>query len=141
MTAGTIVCDVTDPEEGPAAAAFAGVLGTRLGLRVVFALVRGAGEGHTERTLAAIAEELDAGAEIRLVAGDHAEALARMAAEEGADLIILGSRAVGFGGRNLRSALVHDLDAATPVPVLVAPPTSRRRGKRRLDLSAYADRR
>jgi nucleotide-binding universal stress UspA family protein len=137
VTAGTIVCDVTDPIEGHGAAIFAGALATRLGLRVVFTVVRN--DGGQDRELTGIADQLDAPAEIRLASGDHAEALARMAAEEGADLIILGSRAVGFGGRNLRCALVHDLEAETPVPVLVAPPATRRRSKRRLEPAAYAD--
>ena len=132
MTAGTIVCDVTDPYEGHAAAAFAYALGTRLGLRVVLAHVG-------DRPDEALAESLGAGVELRLASGDHTEALARLAAEEGADLIVVGSRPVGLGGRNLRSTLVRDLEAATPVPVVVAPPPTRRRGRRRLDRAAYAE--
>jgi nucleotide-binding universal stress UspA family protein len=77
-------------------------------------------------------------AETRIAVGDHVEALTRVAAEEGADLIIVGSRAVGFGGRNLRCGLVRDLEAATPVPVLVAPPSTRKRSERRLGLAADA---
>ena len=136
MIAGTIVCDVTDPIEGHGAATLADALATRLGLRIVFAVVRNG--GGPARELAEIAAEAEA-AEIRLTSGDRAGALARMAAEEGADLIIIGSRAVGFGGRNLRCALVHELEAETPVPVLVAPPATRHRSKRRLDVAAYAD--
>lgn len=119
---GTIVCDVTDPLEGRSAAQFANALAARLGLRVVFASVD------------AVPPEHGAGAEVevRLAHGDHAEALARVAAEEGADLVIVGSRAVGFGGRNLRCSLARDLEAATPVPVLVAPPSTRKRTERRL---------
>jgi nucleotide-binding universal stress UspA family protein len=76
--------------------------------------------------------------EVRVAHGDHAEALARVAAEEGADLVIVGSRAVGFGGRNLRCSLAKDLEAATPVPVLVAPPSTRKRTERRLALALGA---
>jgi nucleotide-binding universal stress UspA family protein len=125
MTTGTIVCDVTDPVEGRTAAAFATALGTRLGLRIVLVLVGGS----------ELPAEIDAGVEARFATGDRAEALARTAAEEGADLIILGSRPVGLGGRNLRCSLVRDLEAATPVPVLVAPPATRRRSRRRLELA------
>jgi nucleotide-binding universal stress UspA family protein len=139
MTGGTIVCDVTDPTEGHGAAAFASALGKRLGLRVVLAYIGDWAEHDPDQAFGSIAHELDADVELRLMSGDHAEALARMAAEEGADLIILGSRAVGFGGRNLRCTLVRDLEAATPVPVLVAPPSTRRRSRRRLDVAAYAD--
>ena len=69
---------------------------------------------------------------LRVVLGDPADALAHVAAEEGADLIVLGSRFAGFGGRNLRCALARELEAATPVPVVVAPPSTRKRSDRRL---------
>jgi nucleotide-binding universal stress UspA family protein len=141
---GTIVSDVTDPE-GRNAAAFAHALGARLGLRVVLAFVvdgavAGAHESVTGRhrqsgatsTLSAIADELGDGVEIRMAVGDRVEALARVAAEEGADLVIVGARAVGIGGRNLRCRLVRDLEAETTVPVLVAPPATRRRSEQRL---------
>ena len=142
---GTIVCDVTDPLEGRSAADLAHALATRLRLRVVLAfVVEGSAPGvhesvtgrqrqkGAERALAAIADELGTDVETRLALGDHAEALVRLAAEEGADLVIVGSRAGGFGGRNLRCRLVRDLEAETPVPVLVAPPSTRRRSERRL---------
>ena len=147
---GTLVCDVTDPVEGRSAAGFAAALGARLQLRVVLASVV---EGHpaalesatgrqrqsgAARALAATARELPFEVETRVALGDRAEALARLAAEEGADLIVLGSRAVGLGGRNLRSRLVRDLEAETPVPVLVAPPATRRRSERRLSVTGEA---
>ena len=125
---GTIVCDVTDPLEGRSAAQFASALAARLGLRVVFASVDAVPAAH----------EPGGDVEVRLAHGDHAEALARVAAEEGADLVIVGSRAVGFGGRNLRCRLAKDLEAATPVPVLVAPPSTRKRTERRLALALGA---
>ena len=132
---GTVVCDVTDPE-GRNAAAFAQALGTRLGLRVVLALVldsvRSGAQKTATSTLTAIANELGDGVEIRLEVGDRVEALARVAGEEGADLVIVGARAVGLGGRNLRCRLVRDLEAETAVPVLVAPPSTRRRSEQRL---------
>jgi nucleotide-binding universal stress UspA family protein len=121
---GTIVCDVTDPLAGQSAAEFAAVIGARLGLRVVFVAVGPEAEE--------VAAELAHDAELRVVVGDHAEAVARVAAEEGADLLVVGARPTGLGGRNLRWTLARELEAATPVPVLVAPPSTRRRSNRRL---------
>lgn len=146
--AGTIVCDVTDAAEGRSAAGFANALGARLGLRLVLASVLDAMDAAVRDSVSgrqrqgavdALARELGGDVETRIAAGDRAEALARVAAEEGADLVVVGSRAVGFGGRNLRCTVVRDLEAATPVPVLVAPPSTRRRSARRLALAAHAD--
>jgi nucleotide-binding universal stress UspA family protein len=130
---GTIVCDVTDPLAGESAAEFAAALGARLGLRIVLVSV------GAERTLDAIARKLGHDVETRLAVGDHADVLARVAAEEGADLVVVGARAAGLGGRNLRWTLARELEAATPVPVLVAPPATRRRSDRRLATAADAD--
>jgi nucleotide-binding universal stress UspA family protein len=133
--AGTVVCDVTDPLAGRTAAEFAGALGRRLGLRLVLVSVG----SDDERRVAAIARELGPDIETRIAAGDHAETVARVAAEEGADLVVVGARQAGLGGRNLRWALARELEAATPVPVLVAPPSTRRRSRRRLAFAAEAD--
>jgi nucleotide-binding universal stress UspA family protein len=73
------------------------------------------------------------------VHGQRAEALAQVAAEEGADVIVVGSRPSGLGSRNLRSRLARELEAVTPVPVLVAPPLTRRRSDRRLTVAAEAN--
>jgi nucleotide-binding universal stress UspA family protein len=144
---GTILCDVTDSLAGRSAGEYAHALAARLGLRVVLVFVIDGAvaaresvtgrqrQSGAEQTLAATADELG-GAETRLAFGDHAEVLATVAAEEGADLVILGSRAVGFGGRNLRCGLVRHLEAATPVPVLIAPPSTRRRSERRPAIGA-----
>ena len=91
-----------------------------------------------ERTLDEFARELGSGVEKRLVLGDRAEALAQAAAEEGADLVVLGSRSAGVGGRKLRSTLARELEATTPVPVLIAPPSTRRRSDHRLGVAAEA---
>jgi hypothetical protein len=53
-------------------------------------------------------------------------------------MIVLGSRPTGFGGRKLRCTLARDLEAATPVPVVVAPPSTRKRSDHRLSLTATA---
>ena len=137
---GTIVCDVTDPSAARCASQFAGALGARLGLRVVLvSVVARVPPSDAERALDAIARELGRDTETRVATGDHAEALARVAAEEGADLIVVGARPAGLGGRKLRWTLARELEAATPVPVLVAPPSTRKRSDRRLAVAGDAD--
>ena len=93
---------------------------------------------EAERRLEAVARGVGRETETRVAAGDHAEALARVAAEEGADLVVVGGRAAGLGGRNLRWTLARELEAATPVPVLIAPPATRRRSDHRLASAAGA---
>src|SRR5262245_39493407 len=112
---GTIVCDVTDPLAGRSAAEFAGALGARLGLRLVLVHVVAAADGRdaAARTLETIATGVARGAETRVAVGGHVEALARVAAEEGADLVVVGARPAGLGGRNLHGALARELEAAT----------------------------
>ena len=150
MIGGTIVCGVTESPDGRTAAELARALGARLGLRLVLVHVvdgvpAGAHESLTARQrqrapsdLNLIAREIGNGTEKRVVLGDRAEALAQVAAEEGADLIVLGSRPAGLGGRKLRCTLARELEAATPVPVVVAPPATRRRSDQRLALAAGA---
>jgi nucleotide-binding universal stress UspA family protein len=145
MTGGTIVCGVTGTAEAQGAAELARAVGARLGLRLVLVhvvddVLRGTEESLTarqrqvgaERMVEAIARQIGNGAERRIVVGERADALARVAAEEGADLIVLGSRASGLANRNLRCALARELEAETPIPVLVAPPATRRHSDRRL---------
>jgi nucleotide-binding universal stress UspA family protein len=143
---GTIVCGVTPSPEGRAAAEVAAAVGARLGLRLVLvhvlpAMPRDTHESMTarqgraggERLLSSLAAELEGEVETRLLAGERAEGLAQVAAEEGADLVVVGARRAGLGGRRLASSLARDLESATPVPVLVAPPSTRRRSARRLE--------
>jgi nucleotide-binding universal stress UspA family protein len=145
---GTIVCGVADSPDARGAAELARAIGARLGLRLVLVHVvdgvpAGTQESLTarqrqtgaERTLNEIARDLGDDAEKRVVLGGRADALARVAAEEGADLIVLGSRATGFGSRKLRSALARELEATTPVPVLVAPPSTRKRSEHRMSVA------
>jgi nucleotide-binding universal stress UspA family protein len=149
---GTIVCGVTDAAGGENAPQLARAVGARLGLRLVLVHVvdgvpPGTHESLTarqrqnggEQILSGIARELGNGTERRVVVGDRAEALAQVAAEEGADLIVIGSRSAGLGSRKLRCTLARELEAATPVPVLVAPPTTRRRSDQRLSVAPNAD--
>jgi nucleotide-binding universal stress UspA family protein len=148
---GTIVCGVTESPDGRSAADLAHALGLRLGLRLVLVHViddipNGADESLTarqrqsgaQRTLDDIARETGDSAETRIVLGDRAEALAQVAADEGADMIVIGSRSTGFGGRKLRCTLARELEATTPVPVLVAPPSTRKRSDHRLSVAAGA---
>jgi nucleotide-binding universal stress UspA family protein len=143
---GTIVCGLVAGTEGRAAAELAAAIASRLDLRVVLVHVLGdrARTGRSaavgddarrdaEELLAAVARELG-GAETRLVGGNCVDALARVAADEGADAIVLGSRARGARGR-LHCGLARELEAAQSVPVLVAPPATRSRSGHRLALA------
>ena len=144
---GTIVCAVVDSDEGRDAAELACALGTRLDLRVVLVSVIDGSAGAEEslggrqrqhsaqRTLAELGRDLGNGTETRLLLGPRAEGIAQVAAEEGADLIVLGSRSSVLGKGRLRCTLAGELEAATPVPVLVAPPATRRRSDQRLALA------
>jgi nucleotide-binding universal stress UspA family protein len=143
---GTILCAVTDTAEGRAAAQLAGALSERLGSRLVLAHAVEVAPGRHESPLAQqrqgdagrALEEIAHGlasrneVELRVGFGDRVELLAQIAAEEGADLIVLGSRARGLRGRQLACTLARELEAATPAPVLVAPPQTRKRAERRL---------
>jgi len=142
---------VTETPDGRSAAELAGALGTRLGLRLVLVhVVDGVPPGTheslsarqrqtgAERTLDEIARQLGNGTERRIMVGSRAEALAQVAAEEGADLVVLGSRPAGFGNRKLRSTLARELEAVTPIPVVVAPPATRKRAEQRLAVAAGA---
>jgi nucleotide-binding universal stress UspA family protein len=149
MNGGTVICGVDETAEGADAPAIGHALAARLGLRLVLVSVidgipAGAQESLTtrqrqagaDRTLALLARDLGDGAERRVVVGERAEALAQVAADEGADLIVLGSRPAGLGSRRLRCNLARDLEAITPVPVFVAPPSTRQRSGRRLAAAA-----
>lgn len=146
---GTVVCGVKETPQGRDAAELAHAVGERLGLRVVLVSVlddipRGTHESLTarqrqtgaERMLNEIAGSIGNGAERRIVVGDRAQALAQVAAEEGADLIVLGARSAGLGRGKLRCTLARDLEATTPIPVLVAPPSTRKRSDHRLSVAA-----
>jgi nucleotide-binding universal stress UspA family protein len=139
---GTLVCAVTEGDERADALALAAELSERLGLRLVLAhAVSGIGEiGHgdgvesvsmkadrqgAERRLARLAEEHGVAdrAERRVAVGDPAALLGRIAAEEAADMIVIGARR-GWRKR-FDSRLADELESETPVPVLIAPPRTR----------------
>ncbi|MGZ4338331.1 MAG: universal stress protein [Gaiellaceae bacterium] len=147
---GTIVCGVSDPPEARAVIQLAAALGERLGMRLVLVHViaptrqveryEPGTSGHCgiECTLDAIAREFGEATETRVVWGNRVDGLAQAAAEEGADVIVLGSRPGGARGRQLHCALARELEAATVVPVLIAPPATRDRGGLRLALGELA---
>jgi nucleotide-binding universal stress UspA family protein len=144
---GTMVCGVSDSSEGRAAVELGVDLSKRLGLRLVLAhVVQGfyphdvnqdgpesvARKGdriQAERLIARLAEEygVAATAECRSAVGDRATLLGQIAADEAADVIVVGSRARGWRGRGLESRLAEELKEATHVPVLIAPPSARAR--------------
>jgi nucleotide-binding universal stress UspA family protein len=148
---GTLVCGVAETPAGRTAAELAGALGARLGRRLVLVHVIDGVPAGTHESLAAphrhtgaeqILNAIAGGGTVkRFVRGDPAEALARVAGDQGADLIVLGSRAAGLGSRKLRCTLARDLEAATPVPALVVPPVTRKRSDQRLSVAADPSRR
>lgn len=131
---GTIVCGVVDTDEGRGAVAVARDLCERLGLRLVLAHVTqdaGSGMATGADLLARIAAEhgVAGTAERREAYGDAATRLGEIAAEEAADLILVGARARGRLRGRLESNVGKELEAETAIPVLIAPP-SRRHGAR-----------
>jgi nucleotide-binding universal stress UspA family protein len=107
---GTLVCAVNDNEDGRAALEMAVELSDRLGLRLVLA--------PTRDGIGPLASDPD----------DAATLIGQIAAEEAADLIVVGARKRRWSPRGLRSRLAEQLGSETPVPVLIAPPR-RRSGK------------
>jgi nucleotide-binding universal stress UspA family protein len=127
-----VVCGVTETLAGRGAADLAHALGARLGLRVVLVRVVEEGTANARQILDEIALEVGEGTETRVMLGNPADALAEVAADEGADLIVIGSRPSGIGSRRMRCALARELEAATPIPVVMAPPATRKRSNHRL---------
>jgi nucleotide-binding universal stress UspA family protein len=140
---GTVVCAVTDGDESADALELGAALSERLGLRLVLAhtvagvpVAKGGDESVTmkagregaERRLARLAQEYGVveRAERRVAVGEPAGLLGQIAAEEAADVIVVGARARGWR-RRLESPLADELGSETPVPVLIAPPRGHRR--------------
>ena len=138
---GTMVCSVSDTEEGRSALELAAGLSKRLGLRLVLAHVasgitlndddsesvsmKASREGATRLLDRLAAEYGVSAAERRHAVGDEAARLGQIAAEEAADLILVGSRPRGRLRRGLVSKLADQLETETPVPVVIAPPRAR----------------
>lgn len=79
-----------------------------------------------DRLLERTAREHNLDAERRMEIGEPAEALARIASEEAATLIVLGSRQRGWRRPRLQSRLARQLAATAPCPVVVVPPAPHR---------------
>lgn len=142
---GTLVCGVTDSEDAVGTVELAVELTQRLGMRLVLAHVAegfapiGGGveveesvtmKGNrvgAERLLGQLAEEHGVAetAQRRVAVGSPATLLGQIAAEEAADLILVGSRERGWPRRGLESRLAAQLETETPVPILIAPPRTR----------------
>jgi nucleotide-binding universal stress UspA family protein len=141
------MCAVTGSAESDDALALGADLSERLGLRLVLvhavddidAIDDGDSGAHvleatfqgTER-LARLADEHGVAhrAEKRVAVGEPAALLGQIAAEEAADVIVVGARLRGWRKR-LESTLADELETETPVPVVIAPPRARRgRGTR-----------
>jgi nucleotide-binding universal stress UspA family protein len=143
---GTLVCGLTDGEDAVGTVGLAVELSQRLGMRLVLAHVA---EGFAanidgvdveesvtmkgnragaERLLGQLAADhgVTETAERRIAIGEPATLLGQIAAEEAADLILVGSRERGWPRRGLDSRLAAQLEAETPVPILIAPPRNRR---------------
>jgi nucleotide-binding universal stress UspA family protein len=135
----TIVCGIDDSPGAVEAVRVASALGAKLDVRLVLAHVAagwpaGADESLStkqarqggNRLLERTAREHSLEAERRLDFGEPAEALARIAGEEAATLIVVGSRRQGRWRPRLRSGLAEDLAATAPCPVLIVPPPTPR---------------
>ena len=134
---GTIVCGVTNSDDGRGALELAATLSARFRLRLVLVhVVDGFGrvqaDGDADLTADEVAVRMLGGlaaeygihdsVELRAALGDRAEMLARMAAEEAADMVVIGSRPQSRFRRSQRNTLAAELESETPVPVVIAPP-------------------
>jgi nucleotide-binding universal stress UspA family protein len=138
---GTIVCGVNDSTGACDALQLAAALRDRLGLRLVVAHVAAHADGgrssqrsSAEQLFARVVEQaaIRGPMERRSGVGDRAGRLAQIAAEEGADIIILGSPRERRPGWRRRLTLARALEGATSCPVVIAPPQTRRRSQLRL---------
>ena len=135
----TIVCAIDDSPGAIEALRVAGALSAGFDVRLVLAHVASgwpspggaslttarALEGG-RRLLERAAREHKLEAEQRVEVGEPADALSRIAAEEGATVIVIGSRRQGRRQPKLRSALARELAATARCPVVVVPPPPRR---------------
>ncbi len=132
---GTILCWVSDSPHGRAALKAAADLSDRLKLRLVLAHVADGASADESvartrqregaaRLVARLAAEhgLSDRAEHRSAVGDPAALLGQIAAEEAADVIVVGAPAGARLRRRSESRLAEHLESATTVPVLFVPP-------------------
>jgi nucleotide-binding universal stress UspA family protein len=120
---GTIICGVDGSPGAADAVRAASGLSDGLGLRLILAHVasRKASRNGAERLLERVIKlhGLQGKAEQRAEVGTRADLLVRIAAEERADMIVVGaSRRRG----RLTCALADEISGATSCPVVVVPP-------------------
>jgi nucleotide-binding universal stress UspA family protein len=135
---GTIVCAVDDSPEAEEALRVAVRLSDDSGLRLLVVHVEErAGTGSNrggaaeqrgrqllERLLAS--QGLNGRADRRVEVGERANELARVAAEEAASVIVVGSCSRHWCRGRRTSRLTAELAATAACPVVVVPPTQRR---------------
>lgn len=132
---GTILCGIDDSQSAGAALQLAAALSERLRLRLVVAHVTsGTLPDEATRLVERALQQagLDGTADRRVAVGERAARLAQIAAEEGADLIIVGSSRDGRLRLWPGSTLASELESATSCPVLIAPAQTRPRSNQRL---------
>lgn len=134
----TIVCAFSDSPGAVEAVRVANALSAGFGVRLVLAHAAGGFSNAAEslstaralqdgaRLLERTAREHKLAAEQRVEVGEPAEVLSRIAAEERATVIVVGSRRQGRRRAKLRSVLAEDLAATASCPVVVVPPPRRR---------------
>jgi nucleotide-binding universal stress UspA family protein len=133
----TIMCAVDESPGAAEAVAVAARLSKDLRLRLVLAHVadgcrhtNGVGNGGVQaqeegrRLLerAALKHSLESAADRRAEVGDRASELSRIAGEEAAVVILVGSRTGYRRRRSLMSRLSSELRSTAPCPVVVVPP-------------------
>jgi len=134
MSSKTLVCAVNETTGASEALRTASRLSERLGMRLVAVHVledvplsptarREARIGGMRLIDRMLAEQGVWGADSRVAIGDPAEHIGRVAGEEQAELVLIGSKANDRRPRPpLRSRLATELPQRTPVPVVVVPP-------------------
>jgi nucleotide-binding universal stress UspA family protein len=136
----TIVCAVDESTGAAEAITVASGLSKNLGLRLVLAHVvdgyngsngvavdGGEAQQGGQRLLERIARKqgLEAAVDHRAEVGDRASELSRIAGEEAAAVIVVGSRSRSRRRRSLMSRLSAELRSTAPCPVVVVPPRPR----------------
>ena len=135
----TILCAVDESPGATEAVAVASRLSMDLGLRLVLAhvgddhwpangLSRGGAQAQGgQRLLERIARKHSLGsADRRAEVGDRVSELSRIAGEEAAVVIVVGSCSRSWRRRGLVSRLSVELRSTAPCPVVVVPPRPRR---------------
>jgi nucleotide-binding universal stress UspA family protein len=135
----TIICGIDDSPGALEALRVASTLSAQFKARLVLAHIANGWAGGSDesvttnqgrqggqRLLERAAREHSPAAEQRVEVGEAAEVLARIASEEAASLIVVGSRPHGWRRPRLHSRLAGDLATTAPCPVVVVPPPARR---------------